>query len=427
MAKSIKSELKNLVIAGIVSPDIAVDIENYFNKNANQSQNKLVAIFGILGAILCGLGIILILAHNWDDLSMVAKSFISFVPLFTGQFFCGFSLFKKNENIAWRESSSVFLFFAIGASISLIAQIYNISGDFDAFVLTWSVLALPLVYCLRSSMVSLLYIIGITVYCCNTNYFIYPQPPINYWYFLLLLGVAPHYFNLLKTKTSSNFTWFHNWFLCISILISIAVFSTDNHKTIYVIYTSMLAIFYFIGKFDYFESQNLKTNSFYILGKLGTIFMLFLFSFQTFWSSTLDNQQYQYTFFQKDVVAAIFLFSIAAGLLIHKTKKRPLHHFHIVEIVFILSAFFVTFGISMVIVANILILIFGITEIKRGTKIDNFGILNYGLSIITILVLCRFFDTDFSFAIRGLLFLAVGCGFFFTNYLMLKKRKHDDN
>ena len=427
MAKSIKSELKNLVTAGIVSTEIARDIETYFNKNESQSQNKLVAIFGILGAILCGLGIILILAHNWDDLSMVAKSFISFLPLLIGQFFCGFSIYKKNESIAWRESSSVFLFFAIGASISLIAQIYNISGDFDSFVLTWSILALPLVYCLRSSMVSLLYIIGITVYCCHTNYFIYPKPPINYWYFLLLVGVAPHYFNLLKTKTSSNFTWFHNWFLCISILISLGVFSTDSQNTTCVMYTSMLAVFYFLGKFEFFESQNLKTNSYYILGKLGTIFMLFLFSFKTFWSSAFDNQTYLYAFFQKDVVAAIFLFSFALGLLLQKSKKRTLKHFHIVEIVFILTALFVTFSISMVIVSNILILIFGITEIKRGTKSDNFGILNYGLAIITILVLCRFFDTDFSFAIRGLLFLMVGCGFFFTNYLMLKKRKHDDN
>ena len=33
---------------------------------------------------------------------------------------------------------------------------------------------------------------------------------------------------------------------------------------------------------------------------------------------------------------------------------------------------------------------------------------NYGLIIITALVICRFFDTDLSFVLRGLLFISVG-------------------
>ena len=177
------------------------------------------------------------------------------MPLLIGQLFCGFSLFKKNDSPAWLESSAVFLCFAIGASISLIAQVYNISGDFDSFILTWSLLALPLVYCMRSSIVSLLYIIGITIYCCHTNYFIYPKQPTNFWYFLLLLGVVPHYASLLRNKPNSNFTWFHNWFFCFSILITLEIFAVENHNSIYVLYASMLAIFYFIGKFNFFEMR----------------------------------------------------------------------------------------------------------------------------------------------------------------------------
>ena len=40
---------------------------------------------------------------------------------------------------------------------------------------------------------------------------------------------------------------------------------------------------------------------------------------------------------------------------------------------------------------------------------------------------CRFFDTNMSFVIRGLLFVAVGVGFFITNYVMLKKQKAREN
>jgi uncharacterized membrane protein len=40
-----------------------------------------VVLFSILGAALMGSGIILLLAHNWDQLSRVMRTVISFAPL----------------------------------------------------------------------------------------------------------------------------------------------------------------------------------------------------------------------------------------------------------------------------------------------------------------------------------------------------------
>ncbi|MEM6542707.1 MAG: DUF2157 domain-containing protein, partial [Bacteroidota bacterium] len=62
-----------------------------------------------------------------------------------------------------------------------------------------------------------------------------------------------------------------------------------------------------------------------------------------------------------------------------------------------------------------------------GAKQDHLGILNYGLLILTALVVCRFFDTDLSFVVRGIMFVSVGAGFFVANYLMLKKRKANES
>ena len=77
----------------------------------------------------------------------------------------------------------------------------------------------------------------------------------------------------------------------------------------------------------------------------------------------------------------------------------------------------------MVYIANFLVLIIGLTEMRKGSKTNNIALLNYGLAIITLLIICRFFDTDFSFVVRGILFMVVGLGFFVTNYLMLKQKK----
>jgi hypothetical protein len=85
------------------------------------------------------------------------------------------------------------------------------------------------------------------------------------------------------------------------------------------------------------------------------------------------------------------------------------------------------FGLNIPIVGtiavNLIVLALGVTTIKIGADTFHFGVLNYGLLIITALVTCRFFDTNMSFEIRGLLFVAVGLGFFLTNYIMLKKQK----
>jgi hypothetical protein len=79
-----------------------------------------------------------------------------------------------------------------------------------------------------------------------------------------------------------------------------------------------------------------------------------------------------------------------------------------------------------VVLINLIILVIGIVTIRNGAKSDHLGVLNYGVLIITVLVICRFFDTDLSFVVRGGLFVLVGAGFFALNYWMLRKRKGND-
>ena len=135
-----QKDIPELLKAGIITPETAEGIRQYYREKAGQSQNRLFIIFGILGAILVGLGVILIIAHNWDEFSRTLKTFFSFLPLLVGQFFCAFTLWRKNDSSAWRESSSAFLFFAVGASISLISQVYHIPGNISVFLLTWMLL-----------------------------------------------------------------------------------------------------------------------------------------------------------------------------------------------------------------------------------------------------------------------------------------------
>lgn len=426
---SLLNDIPELVQAGILSSETAEKIRDYYKTKESTSHNRLFIVFGILGALLMGLGIILILAHNWDEFSRAVKTGFAFLPLIIGQVLCVYILFKKADAVTWRESGAVFLFFAVGASISLVAQIYNIPGNLSAFLFTWMLLGLPLVYTMKSSAASLLYIIGITYYAAEIGYWTYPTAE-SHLYWLLLLLILPHYYLLYKKSPHSNFMIFHNWFVPISVLIALGTVAKKTEELMPIAYMSLLGCYYLIGNNSYFKTQKRRNNGYLILGSLGTIALLLILSFDGFWTK-LSGKRF---LFNELIITPEFWFALvfslfALVLLYSQKRKNPLQNIQSQELVFLIFIPVFILGLFSsvsVILINLLVFGIGIFTIRKGAKINHLGILNYGLGIITALVICRFFDTNLPFFIRGILFISVGIGFFAANYWMLKKRKENE-
>ncbi len=66
---SLVNDLDELVSNNVISGDTADQIRIHYQRKSNQSPSRLLIIFGILGALLIGMGIILVIAHNWDIFS----------------------------------------------------------------------------------------------------------------------------------------------------------------------------------------------------------------------------------------------------------------------------------------------------------------------------------------------------------------------
>ena len=64
----------------------------------------------------------------------------------------------------------------------------------------------------------------------------------------------------------------------------------------------------------------------------------------------------------------------------------------------------------------------GIDILARGIRSDSVARANFGLLLIAVLAISRFFDSELSFVTRGLGFILVGAGFLIANILMFKKR-----
>lgn len=419
-------ELPELVKAEVISEETADRIRAYYRKDETSGTNRLFIVFGILGAILVGLGIILIVANNWDEFSRSSKTLIAFAPLILGQMVCGWVLVKKSDSTAWREGSAAFLFFAMGACIALVGQIYHIPGDTRAFMLTWMLLSLPLVYLMRSSMASLLYLAGITNYASGDSSWAASSLNSNgYW--VLLVGILPHYYYLYRTNPRGNFMIFHHWMIPLSVVFTLGMVSNGVEAFIFMAYVSLLGCFYLIGNLDFFANQKSSANGYQMIGSLGTTILLLILSFEWFWDD-LSKRIWQFgDVFTSPEGIVWLVFSVVATVLlgVHLRQKslrelKPLMPIYLLVLIAFLIGLVSSFAVVLM---NIYILLLGILIIKEGAGRQHLGLLNYGLLMIAALVACRFFDTDISFLIRGILFLVVGVGFFTANFWMYKKIK----
>lgn len=333
---------------------------------------------------------------------------------------CAYVLWKQRSQRAWLEGSASFLFFAVGASIALVSQVYNIPGDLQEFLFTWLLLTFPLVYIMPSSLVSLLYIAGLTVYGVNegnNN----ATPVYHYWWMLLL--ILPHYISLLRKMPESNVAIFHNWFIALSLTICLGALSRNNGIYLSLAYMNMFGAFYLLGISAWFQSERIRSNSYLVIGALGSVVVLLTTSFIWFWADV----QSQPLPAVPQIVAIAMSFAAAAFLLYRTITQGEQVAYNVLSFVFIPFALAFMLGsaepLAATIFINILVLAVAISTMKRGLALNHLGILNFGLLIITVLAICRFFDTNISFVLRGFMFLAVGAGFFIANTRLLKRRR----
>ncbi len=427
MANNHLKELPELVQANVLTAETAENIRSYYRAKNPGSANRLIVAFGILGALLSGLGIILIVAHNWDNFSRETKTLLAFGPLVLGQLACGLVLWKAPQNQLWRESAAAFGFLSIGATISMISQIYHIPGNLSGFLFTWSLLGLPLVYILRSGMASLLYVVGITYYTTQTGYWTYADTG-SFYYWPMLAAILPFYYHLYRQNPESNFVYFLNWLVPLSIIIGLGTVADHHQLFLYIAYISLFSLYLQLGNSEILRTRDRQNNGYVLLGLVGTLILLLALSFESFWKA-LARENYKFTelLSAPEVIAATVLSLAAAWFLVRKYRGFNLDSFNLMEAVFLLFiiAFIVGYYVPLAgqILVNLLVLFLGLATIRSGARQNHLGILNFGLLIITALVVCRFFDSNLTFVTRGILFLLVGTGFFVANYYTLKTRK----
>ena len=145
----LSSEIDQWVSGGVISGDQASRIRALYQEPPGLMSLGLV-VFSSIGAVVVGLGIILLFAHNWHAIPKFGKLSIILGTLAAAH--AGGILAGQRDG--WRRQLSEALFLlgtmAFGAGIWLVAQVYNIDEHFPAGFLIWGLGALAMAWAIQS-------------------------------------------------------------------------------------------------------------------------------------------------------------------------------------------------------------------------------------------------------------------------------------
>jgi uncharacterized membrane protein len=433
----LRSQLPELVARGVITSENARTIERYYEHDQPRT-NFAFVILTVLGSALVAAGIILLIAHNWDELSRATRTGIAFLPLLIAQALVVFALMRRNESRPWREAAAIFDVAAVATAISLISQTYQLQGTFADFMRTWLLLSIPIVYLLRTTLGAIAYVIGSVLWLfARWGIFSAAGNPMLFW--ILLIVVIPYVAIRFRRTRDSRETTTLVIILALAALFGVgatADFADANVGAI--AYAGAATVVYLCG-IKLFPQPARRLHLLAVLGGIAIGVVTIVLSFESNWHMTYHVSPVPRTSAANLAMVVELLFPIAAVCLASFDLLRRRAEFSfsgaLLPVVTAI-AWAITYlcespndrwhstrcSFAAATVMNCYALLLGIDILARGIRTNSIPRANFGLLLIATLAICRFFDSDLSFVARGVGFIIVGVGFLVANLLLFKRR-----
>ncbi|MCJ8288469.1 MAG: DUF2157 domain-containing protein [Crocinitomicaceae bacterium] len=428
----------------IVNQKTAIKMRNYIRKLEDSTPIELFLIIsGIMGALFCAAGIFALISHNWDEYPKYIRGAFSVVPALGGLYFYYRAIFHHPKSRPWIEASSVFLMLMIGASIALVSQTYQLDGDFNKFIKVWAVLTLPLFYFARASGITILYLglISVLAVQVSLNFFGLPrfgENVNNIWYWVLLLGFLPHYYLALKKESRSQSIRivYMSYVVYLSFMLALMMTIKGN----YILWIAVANVgFYIFGTRFMGENVNIIKRPFQLLSQTWIVLLLLSLSNKDSLRFGLKSDSFLNLFkSQEDLpyqylreidpnegkmfyfVLLILVLSVIYFIYFYFRK----HFIDVSKLLLFTPVYLFVLMICheyifphwfIVMLVNGYILLLGINALMRGSENQNIAQMVGGFFLISALLWIRYFDTDWNFIMKGLMFIGIGGTFFLIN------------
>ncbi|MEA3211999.1 MAG: hypothetical protein QOE70_5056 [Chthoniobacter sp.] len=388
-----------------------------------RSTHWATLLFGLLGAVLIGGGIILLLAHNWDQMGRPARAMVAFLPLVLSQALAFWMLWSGKGGTGAREAVGTFLALMAGACLALVSQTYNLGGDFAEFMLVWTLLSLPVAYLLRATLPAIWFCAATVIWVCSVVGQRRGEGP---WFWPLLALVLPLCWMECRQNRFGPRSVLLGWAVAIAGTIGLG-FSGDHpgwrHGWM-LGYAGWFAFLYLAGRRWFAEGRTLWHRPLQVVGVLGGAVMALIFTFDWPWHEGLRDG----LSFAPGVSTTAWLITYGwpvLALLLWLESFRRLDFAAIVVgglPLLVAMAMSLSAAGAMQALFNAYVFGTGVTLLVMGVRKHQLGTVNAGLAILSALVMCRFFDSELGFVLRGLVFILLGVGFLVTNLILLRRK-----
>ena len=413
---------------GVISGEIAARIRSYYAEQTASGLHWAIVTFAILGSLLIGAGIILLFAHNWDTLSRPARAILSFCPVIIGAVVSVVAV-AKNGGTALRESPGIFHSLAVGSSIALIGQTYHISSSMPNFFLTWTLLVLPLMFLLRSSGAGLIYL----ALACSWSGVSQEVNGHAAGFILLLLPVVGRLVYLIRKDRNGPETLLNMWGVLVALCISTGMVFERTVPGLWIIaYASLLSGAGLLGIYLYGESEGWR-NPPKVVGLVGITVLAYIFTFSDAWydigwSHIRTGWKYRAwgLWFDSGITLAFLAGWLAAAIKAFRRSSVETMTLSVFPVIALLCFLLGSSGNRDAINAlifNGFLLFLGVMYIVLGCRSIKLRQLNGGMAVLSLLLVTRFFDDDFGFLARGIVFIVLGTAFLTVNLIMVRRKK----
>ena len=424
-AKWLNNEMDAWQEAGLIDGSTAEKIKAYYEEKFCEEQGRLGPILGVIGIILIGLGIVSILARNWSYFDRLTKSVLSLLPFLIGSL-GGMIVIKKNIGGWLKEAAALFTIIGILTAVLMNGQIYHVTTEEWVLVFTIAILSLPLVFLYQSAAALAAYL-AISSTCLFMTDLTALGIKVGLG-ILLIGGGIPYAARCFKRSKQSIETIWVNIFLAVAGFAFVSSLGANGVllRELYMIYFILLIS---LDELLYEKEMALSLKPFAAIGHLGLYITLFVLTFRGFWKY-IDMQ---WTDWQYTVIIAVLLITVLLvtiqGIRVKKAFNiRLLICFGAIMVMVLFRLTGLTnsgFTDFLFIFFNLVFAVLAVSLLREGILKNSISVINAGLVLTAALIVARFFDSEISFLIKGIVFIICGLIFLLINYYLAKKRKKE--
>ena len=355
----------------------------------------------------------------------------SFAPLLTVQALVALGFARGWSGTAWRETTGLLWASAIGACIALIGQTYHLSGNTEAFLLSWVILVLPVVWLTRAVSVLAVYLALALAWASFDKL----DDGVALLFWPLAAAALPGVGAAVRQNPYGQRAVLMLWAVALACTAAIGITLEKIMPGLWmVVYAGLFATLYLSGGYWGAEAPTFWQRPLHTIGSFGTVVLVYLLTFdwpwhEVGWQYARNGAGFHPGAALFDDVLALVLPLAALVLLATAVRRRQSCRIPFGLLPLVIAAGYLTAAAHgwnahiPFLLCNGYLLALGIAVLIQGIRTGRAGTVNAGMLIVMGLILTRFFDSDYSFVAKGVVFIVLGSLFLGANLLLARRRK----